>query len=150
MKLTEKPASRAASAMAASVRAFPCAPTSKLTTPSAPNLPVTSARAAALGRYPSACMASSTLARVVASTLSWLLATRETVWEDTPAFAATSAIEGHFRGVRERGALVAFSATADRLLSGPIARAHLVCPRSAMLTQTHRRVKNLVRLCPTP
>ncbi|WP_326609466.1 hypothetical protein OG949_04230 [Streptomyces scopuliridis] len=50
MKFTEKSASRAASAIAASVLALPWAPTSKLTTPRAPNLPGTSARATVSGR----------------------------------------------------------------------------------------------------
>ncbi|MFD5099371.1 hypothetical protein [Streptomyces albidochromogenes] len=50
MRLTENPASLAAATMAANIRSSPCAPTSKPTTPSAPNLPVTSARAATFGR----------------------------------------------------------------------------------------------------
>ncbi|GII76575.1 hypothetical protein Sru01_15570 [Sphaerisporangium rufum] len=49
-------------------------------------------------------MADSTRRRVSASTLLRLLATRETVWLDTPAIAATSAMEG-LRGGRRPAVL---------------------------------------------
>lgn len=78
---------------------------SKLMTPSVPNRPVTSARAAVLGRYPSIFIAASTRSRVDASTFSRLLATRETVWDETPAIAATSAMEGDWRSGRDLGDL---------------------------------------------
>src|SRR4051812_44933589 len=52
--------------------------------------PVTSARAAVFGRYPSSAMAASTRSRVSGATLGEPLMTRETVWWETPARAATS------------------------------------------------------------
>src|SRR3954454_21554024 len=52
--------------------------------------PVTSARAAVFGRYPSSAIARSTRSRVSGATLGEPLMTRDTVWWDTPARAATS------------------------------------------------------------
>src|SRR3954454_15904469 len=52
--------------------------------------PVTSARAAVFGRYPSSAIARSTRSRVSGATLGEPLMTRDTVWWETPARAATS------------------------------------------------------------
>ena len=53
---------------------------------------MTSARATGFGRYSSLRIASSTRWRVAALTCGLSLMTRETVWSDTPASLATSAI----------------------------------------------------------
>ena len=53
---------------------------------------MTSARATGFGRYSSLRIASSTRWRVAARTCGLSLITRDTVWSDTPASFATSAI----------------------------------------------------------
>src|SRR6478735_6832207 len=63
-------------------------------TPISPLRLVTRARAAWLRRYPSSAMAASTASRVSGRTAVASLSTRETVWCDTSARAATSAIVG--------------------------------------------------------
>src|SRR6185312_1164453 len=65
-----------------------------LTTPRVRDFLVTSARAATFGRYPISLMTSSTRSRVVGFTLGWSFRTLETVWCETPAKRATSAIRG--------------------------------------------------------
>ena len=67
---------------------------SRATTPSVLDRPLASALAAVLGRYPSWSIAARTRARVSWRTLGWLFSTLETVWWDTPARLATSAMEG--------------------------------------------------------
>src|SRR5690606_15512343 len=63
-------------------------------TPTRPLRWVRRARAVRLRRYPRARMASSTRARVSSRTRSGVFRTRETVWCETPAAAATSAMDG--------------------------------------------------------
>src|SRR3954470_246698 len=78
--------------MANSVEAGPCSVVSKLRTPSVRERPRTSARATRFGRYSSLRIASSTRSRVSGRTCGLSCSTRDTVWCDTPASLATSAI----------------------------------------------------------
>jgi hypothetical protein len=64
------------------------------TTPTTFDRPVASTRADRLRRYPSSAIAARTRVRVVAETCGCPLSTRETVWCETPARAATSDITG--------------------------------------------------------
>ncbi len=84
--------------MASRVRMLPMVEREKVITPRVRNSPRRRARAALLGRYPSSRMASRTCRRVSSVTPGKPLETRETVWEETPARRATSAMEAPWRG----------------------------------------------------
>jgi hypothetical protein len=92
--LMKYPAARAACSIANRVLAGPYSVVSKATTPSVLVRRVTSARADEFRRYPSCSIAASTRSRVAGLTLGWLFKTRETVWCETPADRATSAMMG--------------------------------------------------------
>ena len=67
---------------------------SSATTPRVLDRPLANALAAVFGRYPNWSIAARTRARVNLRTLGWLFSTLETVWWETPARLATSAMEG--------------------------------------------------------
>src|SRR6266567_1208597 len=80
--------------MASRVCMLPKVSSVVMITPMVWKRPLFSERAAPFGRYPRACMALITRSRVRSSTLLRPFDTRDTVWDDTPARRATSAIDG--------------------------------------------------------
>src|SRR5262249_10553624 len=91
---------------------------------------------------PSSRIAASTSSRVCRLTLGWSLSTRDTVWCETPASLATSAMTGR--------AVCPFAADAtqrppSRLIANPREQHHEV---TRLLTLTYLRVKSCARLIP--
>src|SRR5262245_40693197 len=87
------------------------------TTPSVRERPVASARAIVFGRYSSFRMAAGTRSRVSGRTCGLPLSTRETVWWDTSASFATSAITA---GRRFLVVWAPFSVSIDWILAGDV------------------------------
>jgi len=87
---TAKPTARAASSMPCKAAWYPYSVVFGVSTVTDRASPPRSTRAARLGRNPSSSIACWTTARVEPRTLGWPLMTRDTVWYETPAAAATS------------------------------------------------------------